>query len=38
MNNLNILFIGDSGTGKTSLLQATIREYYDLDDIPKNNV
>tara|TARA_B110000037_G_C17117928_1_gene504528 strand:- start:1640 stop:2602 length:963 start_codon:yes stop_codon:yes gene_type:complete len=38
MNNLNILFIGDSGTGKTSLLEATIREYYDLDDIPKNNV
>ena len=38
MNTLNILFIGDSGTGKTSLIEATIREYYDLDVIPKNNV
>ena len=38
MDNLNILLIGDSGTGKTSLMEATIREYYDLDKIPKNNV
>jgi len=38
MNNLNILLIGDSGTGKTSLIEATIREYYGLDKIPKNNV
>ncbi len=38
MNNLNILLIGDSGTGKTSLIEATIREYYQLDKIPKNNV
>jgi len=28
MNNLNILFIGDTGSGKTSLIQAAIREYY----------
>ena len=35
MDNLNILLIGDSGTGKTSLIEATIREYYDLDKIPK---
>jgi len=28
MNNLNILFIGDSGSGKTSFLNAIIREYY----------
>jgi len=28
MNNLNILFVGDSGSGKTSLIQAMIREYY----------
>ena len=38
MNTLNILFIGGPGTGKTSLLEATIREYYNLDEIPKNNV
>ena len=28
MNNLNILFIGDIGSGKTSMLNALIREYY----------
>ena len=28
MNNLNILFIGDIASGKTSLLNAIIREYY----------
>ena len=38
MNNLNILLIGDSGTGKTSIIEATIREYYQLDKIPKNDV
>jgi replication factor C subunit 2/4 len=29
MNNLNIIFIGDMGSGKTSLLNALIREYYN---------
>ncbi len=38
MNNLNILLIGDSGTGKSSLIEATIKEYYDTNTIPKNNV
>lgn len=28
MNNLNILFIGDIGSGKTALLNSLIREYY----------
>ena len=28
MNNLNILFIGDIGSGKTTFLNASIREYY----------
>jgi len=28
MNNLNILFIGDIGSGKTALLNSVIREYY----------
>jgi DNA polymerase III delta prime subunit len=33
MNTLNILFIGDSGVGKTSLINAIIRDYYG--DQPK---
>ena len=28
MNNLNVLFIGDIGCGKTAFLNAVIREYY----------
>jgi DNA polymerase III delta prime subunit len=28
LDNLNILFIGDTGCGKTSLIQSTIKEYY----------
>ena len=31
MDNLNILFVGDSGSGKTSLISAIIREYYGVD-------
>lgn len=38
MDNLNILFIGNSGCGKTSLIEATIREYYKIDKIPSDNV
>ena len=38
MNNLNILFIGKSGLGKTSLINATIREYYGNGEIPKEDV
>jgi len=29
MDNLNILFIGDMGSGKTAMLNALIREYYN---------
>jgi DNA polymerase III delta prime subunit len=29
MDNINILFVGDSGSGKTSFLKAMIREYYN---------
>ena len=28
MNNLNILFVGDSGSGKTSLVNSLMKEYY----------
>ena len=29
MDNLNILFVGNGGCGKTSLITAIIRDYYD---------
>jgi replication factor C small subunit len=35
MDNLNIIFIGDSGCGKTSLINVIIREYYGKD--PQND-
>ncbi len=38
MDSLNFLLIGNSGCGKTSLLYATIREYYKQDSIPFHNV
>ena len=38
MDNPNLLLVGDSSSGKSSLLEATIREYYDFDHIPTDNV
>jgi len=41
IDDLNILLIGSTNSGKTSLLYAIIREYYDLkktDSIPENNI
>ena len=39
MNVLNILFIGDSGCGKTSLINAIIHEYYgDLSNCNNENI
>lgn len=35
MDNLNILIVGNHGSGKTSLLEATIKEYYK--EYSKNN-
>jgi DNA polymerase III delta prime subunit len=37
LNNLNILIIGDSGTGKTSIINSIIKEYYG-DDYNSDNV
>jgi replication factor C subunit 2/4 len=37
MNNLNILFIGDIGSGKTAFLNAVIKEYYNGLDASKYN-
>jgi DNA polymerase III delta prime subunit len=38
MNNLNVLLVGGPSCGKSSLLDATIREYYKLDEIPIDNI
>jgi DNA polymerase III delta prime subunit len=41
VDDLNILFISDPNSGKTTLLYALIREYYNLkkyDPIPENNI
>ena len=38
INSINLLLIGNSGSGKTSLLHAIIREYYNIDILPKNNI
>tara|TARA_Y100000591_G_C21716294_1_gene636303 strand:+ start:41 stop:997 length:957 start_codon:yes stop_codon:yes gene_type:complete len=38
MDNLNILFIGNPGSGKSCLIDSTIKEYYKLDKIPIHNV
>ena len=36
MDNLNILFVGDSGSGKSSLISAVLREYYNEIDSNDN--
>ena len=36
MNNLNIIFVGDFGSGKTSILDAVVREYYGTDNYKDN--
>lgn len=36
LNNLNVLFVGDNGSGKSSLINTLINEYY-VDLIKKNN-
>jgi DNA polymerase III delta prime subunit len=37
LDNLNILFVGNMGSGKTSMLNALIREYYALTDNKQYN-
>jgi len=38
MDNLNILFYGDSGSGKTSIINAIIREYYKKHIYTQENI
>lgn len=33
MNNLNILFLGEAGSGKTSLMNALVARYYNSDSL-----
>jgi len=38
MDKLNILLIGNSGCGKTTNIESIIKEYYNLDRIPPENL
>lgn len=38
MDNLNVMLIGNNGCGKTTIINATIKEYYGTPNIPTNNV
>lgn len=38
MDNLNLLLIGNSGCGKTTNIEAIIKEYYQRDKIPLENL
>lgn len=39
LNNLNVLIVGDSGTGKTSIIKSIIKEYYETgNDYNHDNV
>jgi len=41
IDNLNVLFVGNTSSGKTTLLYAMIREYYGLradEPMPENNI
>ena len=38
VNKLNLLFVGNQGGGKTTFIKSTIREYYNLDTIPNNDI
>ena len=38
MDNLNLLLIGNPGCGKTTNIEAIIKEYYQLNKIPRENL
>lgn len=38
MNSLNLLIISNNGSGRTTLIETIIREYYKTDKIPHDNV
>ena len=38
INKLNVIFVGNQGGGKTTFIKSTLREYYNTDEIPNNNI
>jgi DNA polymerase III delta prime subunit len=38
IDRLNILIIGNSGCGKTTIIESVIKEYYQLDRVPLENL
>lgn len=38
MDRLNILLIGNSGSGKTTIIESIIKEYYNLNNVPSENL
>ena len=38
MNSLNLLIIGNNGSGRTTLIDTIIREYYKLKELPHDNI
>ena len=38
MDRLNLLLIGNPGCGKTTHIESIIKEYYDLNKVPTENI